>query len=181
MPRIQPIETADASGKTRELYDGIEKKMGKVPNIFKLMGNSPAALEGYLSFSSALSTGVLPGKLRELIAIAVAETNQCEYCLSAHVAIGKSVGLSESELKLARETRSEDPKVVAALTFVRTLLTRRALIDNNDVQLLREAGYSDAEIAEIVANVALNVYTNYFNLVMQTEVDFPRVPLAFPV
>lgn len=181
MNRLSPVTPDKATGKTKELFDGINKKLGRVPNVFQLMGNSPAALEAYLKFSEALAGGVLDAKLREIIAIAVAETNTCEYCLSAHYAIGKSVGLTDAELELAREQRSENPKYHAALRFVRIMVTSRAEMADTDLTDLKAAGYNDAEVAEIVANVALNLYTNYFNHIAQPEVDFPKVKTAFPV
>lgn len=181
MNRLNLVTPETATGKTKELFDGINKKLGRVPNVFQLLGNSPAALEGYLKFSEALAGGVLDAKLREIIAIAVAETNVCEYCLSAHYAIGKSVGLTEAELELAREQRSENPKYHAALRFVRIMVTSRAEMNDSDLTDLKAAGFSDAEIAEVIANVSLNLYTNYFNHIAQPEVDFPKVKTAFPV
>jgi len=181
MNRINAVTPENATGKTKELYDGIKAKLGRVPNVFTLMGNSPAVLEAYLKFSEALSTGVLDPKLRELIAISVAETNVCEYCLSAHVAIGKSVGLSDEEVELGREQRSNDPKFNAALRFVRIMVTSRAEMNDSDLTDLKAAGFNDAEIAEILAVVGLNIFTNYFNHVTQPELDFPKVKTAFPV
>lgn len=181
MNRINPVTPEKATGKTKELFDGIKTKLGRVPNVFQLMGNSPAALEGYLNFSGALANGVLDPKLRELIAITVAETNVCEYCLSAHMAIGKSIGMTDAELSMAREQRSENPKFNAGLRFVRIMVTSRAEMNDTDLNDLKEAGFNDAEIAEVIANVALNLYTNYFNHITQPEVDFPKVKTAFPV
>src|SRR5277367_5815531 len=133
MSRINAVTPENASGKTKELFDGIKGKLGRVPNVFTLMGNSPAVLEGYLKFSEALNGGVLDPKLRELIAISVAETNVCEYCLSAHVAIGKSIGLSNEEVELGREQRSNDPKFNSALRFVRIMVTSRAEMSDTDL------------------------------------------------
>jgi uncharacterized peroxidase-related enzyme len=181
MNRINAITPENASGKTKELFDGIKGKLGRVPNVFQLMGNSPAVLEGYLKFSESLNGGVLDPKLRELIAISVAETNVCEYCLSAHVAIGKSVGLNEQEIELGREQRSENPKFNAALRFVRIMVTSRAEMSDSDLGDLKAAGFNDAEIAEILAAVGINIFTNYFNHITQPEVDFPKVKTAFPV
>jgi len=181
MPRIKAVDPATATGEAKKTLDAVQQKMGRVPNIFQLMANSPAAVQGYLNFSEALSKGLLDPQVRERIAIVCAETNHCQYCLSAHVAIGKAVGLSDDELTRAREIRSADPKTTAALTFVRNLILRRADLPNDDLELLREAGFTDGEICEIVANVALNIFTNYFNHIAQTEVDFPKVELAFPV
>lgn len=180
MSRIQAIAPEQATGKAKELYEGIEKKLGKVPNVFRHMANSPAVLEAYLGFSGALSTGVLEPKVREMIAITIAEINSCEYCLSAHVAIGKSVGMKDDEISLAREQRAQDPKVNAILKFVRHVVLSRAEVTDSEVEALKAAGCNDAEIAEIIANVGLNLFTNYFNHVVKPEVDFPKVPAAFP-
>lgn len=181
MSRINAVTPENATGKTKELFEGIKGKLGRVPNVFQLMGNSPAALEAYLKFSEALAGGVLDAKLRELIAISVAETNVCEYCLSAHMAIGKSIGMTDEELSLAREQRSNNAKFNACLRFVRIMVTSRAEMNDSDLTDLKEAGFNDAEIAEIIANVSLNLYTNYFNHITKPEVDFPKVKTAFPV
>lgn len=181
MSRLQSISPDTATGKTKEMFDGIKTKLGRVPNVFTHMANSPAVLEAYLGFSGALSGGMLDAKLRELIAIMVAETHVCEYCLSAHVAIGKMVGLSDEELKLARQQRSDNPKYNAALRFGRIMVTSRAEMSESDLTELKAAGFSDGEVAEIIANVCLNIFTNYFNHVVQPEVDFPKVATAFPV
>ena len=181
MSRINTVTPESATGKTKELFDGIQAKFGRIPNVFTLMGNSPAVLEGYLKFSESLNSGILDPKLRELIAISVAETNVCEYCLSAHVAIGKSIGLSDAEVELGREQRSADPKFNAALRFVRIMVTSRAEMSESDLNDLKAAGYSDAEVAEILAAVGLNIFTNYFNHVTKPELDFPKIKTAFPV
>lgn len=181
MSRLNAVTLETATGKTKELFEGINKKLGRVPNVFQLMGNSPAALEAYLKMSEALAGGMLDAKLRELIAISVAETNVCEYCLSAHTAIGKSVGLTDEELSLAREQRSNDAKYNACLRFVRIMVTSRAEMNDSDLNDLKAAGFSDGEVAEIIANVGLNLYTNYFNHIAKPEVDFPKVKTAFPV
>ncbi len=180
MTRLKPVDIESATGRTKEVLDAVKQQMGRVPNIFQLMANSPAAVDGYLKFSQALARGVLSPTLREQIAITCAEVNQCEYCLSAHVAIAKSIGMPDEEIERARTERSSDPKADAILTFVRTVLLRRAEIPDADLDVLREAGVTDAEISEIIANIAISLFTNYFNLVCQTEVDFPKVKLAFP-
>jgi uncharacterized peroxidase-related enzyme len=177
--RLQPVDTEKATGQTKEVLDVVNKKFGKVPNIFKLMANSPAAVKGYLAFNEELSKGVLTAKLREQIAITCAELHLCEYCLSAHYAIGKSIGMTDKELEEARLERADDAKSDAALSLARLLLTSRAEMNDNSFSQFRDA-LTDAEIAEVVANVSLNVFTNYFNLLAQTEIDFPRIKAAFP-
>ncbi len=175
MPRLTAIDPGVATGKTKELLDGVKAALGVTPNLMRTLANSPAALEAYLGFNSALGRGRLSAKLREQIAVAVAEANECEYCLSAHSAIGKKMGLSENDLLASRQWTSPDPKVAAALKFAHAIVSRRGQVSDQEVNRVRQAGYGDGEIAEIVANVALNIFTNYFNLVAETTVDFPRV------
>ncbi len=178
MPRIQAIDPNAATGKTKELLDGVKAKIGMIPNLMRTFANSTAALEGYLNFSSALSSGLLNAKLREQIALAVADANSCEYCLSAHTAIGKMVGLNENEIAASRQASSGDAKQDAALKFAHQIVVRRGEVDNNDLATVRAAGYNDGEITEIIANVALNIFTNYFNHAAQTVVDFPKINLT---
>lgn len=178
MPRLTAMDPARATGKAKELLDGVQATLGVTPNLMRTMANSPAVLEAYLGFNTVLSRGRLGGKVREQIALAVAEANGCEYCLSAHTAIGKKIGLPEGELLTGRQWVSSDPKANAALEFARAILTHRGQVTDEDLNRVRNAGYGDTEIAEIVANVALNVFTNYFNLVAKTTVDFPRVELG---
>lgn len=178
MPRLNAVDPKEATGKAKELLDGVKAKIGMVPNLMRTFANSPAALEGYLSFSSALSGGSLNAKLREQIALTVADANSCEYCLSAHTAIGKMVGLNENELVASRRATATDAKTDAALKFAHQLVVKRGELLDSEIQAVRSAGYNDGEITEIVANVALNIFTNYFNHVAQTVVDFPKVALA---
>ena len=178
MPHIKVMEPSQATGATKELLDGFQKKVGFVPNILKQMANSPATLRSYLDFANTLGAGSLSPQLREQIAIAVAEANACEYCLSAHTAIGKMVGLNEHDLEASRRSRSDISKIDAALHFAHELVIRRGELGAADIETVRNAGYSDGEITEIVANVALNIFTNYFNKATGTVVDFPRVAIA---
>jgi AhpD family alkylhydroperoxidase len=133
-------------------------------------------LEGYLGLSGALGHGVLPAKVREQLALDVGEANHCDYCVSAHAFIGKKSGLSEQDVLDSRRGSAADPKASALLAFARTVVEKRGVIDDADVEAVRRAGYGDAEIAEAVAHVALNIFTNYFNNVAGTAVDFPKVP-----
>jgi uncharacterized peroxidase-related enzyme len=176
--RLNPVDPAHASGKAKQLLDEVQSTYGRTPNLMRTLANSPAALEAYLDFSDALGRGLLNAKVREQIAVAVAAANSCEYCLSAHTAIGKMVGLSEHELAASRQAKSDDPKIDAALHFAHEVVVRRGELAASDIEAVRRAGYSDGEIAEIIANIALNMFTNYFNLIAGTQVDFPRVTLA---
>lgn len=175
MSRIDAIDPTQAKGRTKELFQAVQTKLGRVPNLFRTFGNSPAALEAYLAFGDALAKGVLNAQVRELIALAVAEANTCEYCLSAHTAIGKMVGLAEDAIASGRDATAADPKIAAALQFARAIVVTHGDVGNGDLEQVRAAGWTDAEITEIIANVVLNIFTNYTNLVAKTEIDFPRV------
>lgn len=175
MARLMALELTATTGKTRELLDSVLVGNGKVSNMIRTLANSPAVLEGYLAFSRALAKGKLDPKLRESLAMVVAEANQSEYCLSSHTEAGKAAGLSAIETADARGGDASDAKFRAALTFARKLIDRRGAVLSADVAGLKAIGFSEGEISEIVANVALSVFTNYFNHAAGTEIDFPRV------
>lgn len=178
MPNIKTIDTAGAASKTRQIFDAFQKNLGTVPNLLRALAHSPAALNAYVGFNSALGEGQLPAALREQIAIAVANANACDYCLSAHTALGKRAGLTPQDLDLARNAEAPDSKTAAALQFAVDVVRKRALLPATDVERLRQAGYSDGEIVEIVAVIAINIFTNYFNHLAGTEIDFPIVRAA---
>lgn len=175
MVKLIALDPTQATGKVRELLAQVQAQLGMVPNMMRTMANSPAMLEGYLSFSNALAGGVLSPQLREQIALAVAEINSCEYCLSAHTTIGKMVGLSEQDLNSGRLSFSDHPKVDVVLKFARAIVVNQGQVTTDYLNRLHQAGYVDAEIVEIIANVILNIFTNYFNHIAETEVDFPKV------
>ena len=175
MNRLNPVDPASAEGKAKTLLDGVKASLGSVPNMFRLLAASPATLEAYLSYNRALSHGALPAKVREQIALVAAETNGCDYCASAHSLLGKHAGLSQDDLTNALEGRATDPKADAAIHFAKLLLEKRGHISDSDLNQVKEAGLSEAEIGEIVAHVAINVFTNYFNIAFDTEIDFPIV------
>ncbi len=176
MPRLQAIEPTHASGRAKQLLDGLNEKLGMVPNLARTLANAPAALQGYLALGEAVESGDLPPQLREQIALTVSQANGCNYCVAAHCAIGKSVGLSDGQLADARESSSPDSKVDAALGFARQLVENRGWVSDEELQRVRRAGYGDGDIAEIVAIVAWKTFANYFNHVAGTDVDFPAVP-----
>jgi uncharacterized peroxidase-related enzyme len=176
MDRITPVDPQTAQGKTKELLDAVKSKIGLVPNMTRAMAVSPAVLEAYLGISGALAHGVLPPKVREQLALAVGQANDCEYCLSAHSLIGKRVGLTDQAVLDSRKGHSPDPKTDALIRFARTLVEKQGRVTDTDLTAVREAGYGDAEIAEVVAHVALNTFTNYFNNTADTTIDFPKAP-----
>ncbi len=176
--RLSALNPTDATGQAKALLDGVQSKFGMTPNLMRTLANSPSALKGYLDFNQALAGGVLDPKLREQISIATAEANHCEYCLSAHIGMGKKAGLNDAELSAARQSASPDTKANAALRFAHEITLKRGEVTDADVEAVKQAGFNEAEIVEIVANVALNIFTNYFNHVARTEVDFPKVALS---
>ena len=180
MPRLSAIQPDKATGKAKELLGAVQAKLSITPNMTRVMANSAAVLEAYLSFSSALAGGLLNAKLREQIALEVGEQNSCQYCVSAHSAIGRMTGLSDAEIEAAREAKSNTTKPAAALAFARQIVAKQGRATQADVDAVRNAGFADGEIAEIIANVALNIFTNYFNNTADVEVDFPKIALRKP-
>lgn len=177
MSRLHTVDDASASVETQALLEKVQNRLGRVPNLYRTMANSPAALDGYLDFHKALGTGKLSRELREQLALLVAQENNCEYCVSAHTFRGQKIGLSAEELQQNRQADSRDPKTTIALHFAKAVIEARGRVSDADVEAVRQAGFSDGEIAEIVGHVALNIYSNYFNHVAQPELDFPRVSL----
>jgi uncharacterized peroxidase-related enzyme len=177
MSRIPtPATIQDAPDASQSLLDAVQKQLGSVPNLFRLVANSPAALEGYLGLNGALGKGKLDPATRERIALAVAQINGCSYCLAAHTYLGKNLArLSDVEITANRNGGSTDAKADAAVRFATEVVKERGRVTSDAVDAVTAAGYSDAEIVEIVAHVALNTLTNYVNEVFGTEIDFPQV------
>lgn len=178
MSRIPPVDPTTAEGTLRDLFAQIQKGLGIVPNLYRVIGSSPVALEGALALAGALARGRIRPRLREQIALAVAQQNGCDYCLSAHTALGKGLRVSDADLTLAREGRASDPQEDAALRFVVRVVERRGRVDDADLEAVRRAGFDDGQVVELVANTVLNVFTNYLNQVADTEIDFPVVRAA---
>ncbi len=176
MARIAPVDPSTTSGKTKELLAAVQAKLGVTPNLMKTLAKSPAALEAYLNFSGALAHGVLEPKVREAIALAVAQANGCEYCLSAHTLLGKKAGLSEGEISASRQG-SGAGKLAAAVKLAIAINASRGNISDSQYAEAQNAGLNEAEIAEVIAHVGLNGFTNAFNNAVHTEVDFPKVSL----
>ncbi|MFD0982645.1 carboxymuconolactone decarboxylase family protein [Tropicimonas aquimaris] len=175
MSRIAiPATIDDAPDASRPLLEQVKKQLGSTPNMFRLVAQSPAALEGYLGLSGALGKGRLPAATRERIALAIAEFNGCGYCLSAHSYVGAHLAkLSPEEIAANRRGGSTDLKARAAVRFAVQIAETRGHVSNGDLQAVREAGYEDGQVIEIVLHVALNIWTNYMNEVAKTDIDFP--------
>jgi uncharacterized peroxidase-related enzyme len=181
MSRIQAIDPDQAPASARSALNAVHASLGVIPNLFRVTANSPAALDALVAATGALSRGTISAPAREAIALTVAEANGCDYCLSAHTALGTGAGLSQADIEEARHGRATDAKVNAMLTFSRTLVTNRGHVTNSDVEQLRRAGVTNGEIVEVVANVTLNIFTNYLNLTADTEIDFPVVKVGLPI
>ena len=174
IPTPATIEAAPAA--SRPLLEAVKQQLGIAPNLFRLVSNSPAALEGYLSLSGALAKGALPAPTRERIALAVAEINGCSYCLSAHTYLGKNLAkLDDAEITANRNGSSNDAKAEAAVKFAVTVARERGHVSEADLRAVKSAGYNDAQVIEMVLHVALNTWTNYINEVAKTDIDFPVV------
>lgn len=177
MARVALIDPQTATGEARSLLDAVQSGLGMVPNFIRILANSPAALQAFLGLHGIAGAGVLDPKTRERIALAVAEQNACQYCVSAHTAIGRKAGLDGEEMLENRAGRSSDSKAEAALTFARALVEHTGAVTVAEVDAVRAAGHSDAEIVEIIAHVAMNVFTNLLGKATQVEIDFPKVAL----
>jgi uncharacterized peroxidase-related enzyme len=178
MNRVTLIDPATASGPRKDLLDQINGAFGVTPNMFRAVANSPAALKSMWGSFGALGSGRLDAKLGEQIAVAIADRNACNYCLAAHTALGRKAGATAEEMTAAQSGRSHDPSTAAALTFALKVVETRAQVTAEDVASLRKAGFDDEHIVEIMAHVALNLFTNYVNVAFDVPVDFPAVKLT---
>lgn len=177
MSRIPLIDRNDTTPERKQLLDQVHAAFGTSPNMFRAVAQSPAALKSMWAAFGALGAGVIGARLGEQIAVAVANRNGCHYCLAAHTALGANAGLGSAELAAAQTGASNDPRTRAALRFALTLVDTRGQVSDADLQALHAAGFDDQGAMEIVAHVALNLFTNYVNIVFAVPVDFPAVPL----
>ena len=175
MPRIAPYPYDTATGTRKELMDAVKGEFGAVVNMFGTVAHAPAALKSMLGSFAALGEGRIGPALGEQIAVAIANRNGCEYCLSAHTVLGKKAGVSAETMEAARCGRSTDPRTQAAIGFALKVVESHARVEDADVEALRDAGFDNEEIVEIMAHVALNLFTNYVNVAFDVDVDFPSV------
>ncbi|NSY20172.1 carboxymuconolactone decarboxylase family protein [Neorhizobium sp. AL 9.2.2] len=178
MTRITLIDPSNATTEVAAQLGQIRDAFGVVPNMFKAVANSPAALNSMWSAFGALGSGRLGAKLGEQIAVAVADRNNCNYCLAAHTALGRKAGATSQEMAEAQAGRSQDVRTAAALAFVVKTVEKRAELHDEDFDALRTAGFDDEDIVEIIAHIALNLFTNYINVALDVPVDFPGVKLT---
>ena len=177
MSRVPLIDRAAAGGDTRVLLDQVHGAFGVTPHMFRATANSPAALKAMWGFFGALGGGSLSPQLGEQIAVAVADRNGCHYCLAAHTALGRKAGVPAEAMAAAQSGQSSDARTAAALRFALLLVDGRGQVSTAQVQALRDAGFDDAQVVEVIAHVALNLFTNYLNVALDVPVDFPGVKL----
>ena len=177
MSRLNAVAPESVTGKVKDLLDAVRGKFGMVPNVIREMANAPAVLDAYLQFSGALARGTLRPIVREQIALAVAQANGCDYCLAAHSASGKAAGLTAEQIRGSRLGVGADPATDALVRFARKVVDARGRVSDEDIEAVRAAGFDDGAIAEVVANVALNILTNYYNIVADSEIDFTRAEM----
>ncbi len=178
MARVDVIDPKTATGEAKALLDAVQSGLGMVPNFIRVLANSPAALSAFLGIHGIAGAGALDPQTRERIALAVAEQNACQYCVSAHTAIGLKVGLDNREMLANRMGRSSDAKSEAALTFAGALVEHTGAVSKAEFDAVRAAGHSDAEIIEIITHVAMNIFTNLLGKATQVEIDFPKIELT---
>ncbi len=175
MSRINIPSLNDSHAESKPILDVVHDQLGVVPNLFRLIGNSPIALNAFTSFQAALGK-TFDVKTRERIALAVAQVNGCDYCLSAHTYLGLNLAkISPEEIILNRRGTSSDRKAQAVVNFAANVARQRGHVSSVDIAAVRDAGYSEAQIVEVVALVAENTFTNFLNEVAKTEIDFPEV------
>ncbi len=178
MSRINTVTPATANAEQQALFNAIQAKLGIVPNFLKILANSPSALRAFLGLHSIAGEGSLDAPTRERIALAVAQQNACEYCVSAHTAIGRKAGLDNAEIKANRTGTSQDAKAAVAVKFARSLVDNMGEVTTAEITEVREAGFSDADIVEIITHVAMNIFTNIIGKASHVDIDFPKVGLT---
>ncbi|NBI51948.1 carboxymuconolactone decarboxylase family protein [Photobacterium alginatilyticum] len=177
MNRITTIERNHASNEQIELLDAIQKQLGMVPNFLKVFANSPAALRAFLGLHGIAGEGSLDALTRERIALAIAQQNECQYCVSAHSAIGLKAGLNSAEIEANRAGSSQDAKAAAAVKFAKALAEHNGEVTTAELQAVRNAGYSESDIVEIITHVGMNILTNILGKASRVDIDFPKVSL----
>jgi uncharacterized peroxidase-related enzyme len=178
MAYFTPIEPDTARGEAADLLNQVKKTLGSIPNMTKVMANSPTLLKSYLALFTAVAGGTIPAATRARLAIASAQFNGCEYCLSSHTYIGANLNkVDAAELAKARRCESDDPHVAALLRLSNTIAANFGDVDEADLSAARQAGVTEAEIGELVANLALNTLTNYFNIMARVDNEWPVVSL----
>lgn len=177
MSRLHIIDASNANAEQHALLEAIQAQLGMVPNFLKVFANSPVALKAFLGLHGVAGAGSLDAATQERIALALAQQNGCEYCVSAHTTIGRQSGLSDDDMAAARAGSSTDPRAAEAVRFARRLMASQGDVNNADLMAVRAAGYSDADLVEIITHVGMNFLTNVLGKASRVDIDFPRVSL----
>lgn len=177
MSRINVVTNENANAEQKQLLDAIQSQLGMVPNFLKVFANSPAALRAFLGLHGIAGEGSLDALTRERIALALAQQNACQYCVSAHTAIGRKAGLDAAEIAANRAGTSADTKAAAAVKFAKSLAENSGEVTAAEILAVRNAGYGDADIVEIITHVGLNLLTNILGKASRVEIDFPKIEL----
>jgi len=175
MSRLTALDPEKATGKTRELFDILQRKTGMIPNMMRVLGNSSATLNAYMCFNEGLNHSTLTSTLRELIALMVANANGCDYCNAAHSFMAEKIGLNAPAIDDARHGFHSDANINAALSFAKEVLNKRGAVSDETMRHVRAAGYAQGEIIDIIAQISLSIFTNYINIVAVTDIDFPKL------
>jgi uncharacterized peroxidase-related enzyme len=176
MAHLTLVKPDSAQGELKDLYNAVAQTFGGVPNFIQAMGNSPALLGGFLGLYGGLSKGSIDAATAERIALAMAESNSCDYCVAAHGALAHSAGLSADDITAARQGTSLNDHAAAAVKFARSVLDNKGQVTAGEIEAVRHAGYSDAQIVEIIGHVGLNTLLNYLGKASRIDIDFPRLP-----
>ena len=178
MSYIPALSRSQADAATGATLDAVQAKLGVLPNMFLTLAHTPVALNAYMQLSGVTATGQLDARQRERIALAVAQANECGYCLAAHGAIGQMVGLSAEQIAHARRGQAETPRDAAVLTLAKRIVETRGHVPAAELDAFKATGFDDATILEVLVNVVLNILTNYTNHIAGTQIDFPQLPAS---
>lgn len=173
MSKLKPVHFDDAHPHAQKIFETLKQKVGMVPNIYAGVANSPVMLQALVEFSEKLKSGEFTPREVEAVALAIAQENKCEYCLSAHTEIGKMFGLTEDEILDLRLCKSEDKKLQVLTQLAKEIVTTKGYPNTETIERFFEVGYNKAALAELIGLVSLNIFTNYFNHIAETEIDFP--------
>lgn len=175
MSRLTALDPEEATGKTKELFEILQREMGMIPNMMRVLGNSSATLNAYMCFNEGMSHSTLTSTLRELIALTVANANGCDYGNAAHSFVAREIGLNAPTTDDARHGIHSDVKITAALRFAKEVLSKRGAVSDETIQHVKAAGYTQGEIIDIIAQISLSIFTNYINIAAVTDIDFPKL------
>ena len=173
MKNLEILKKEQVAPETQEIFDNLKKAAGMVPNVYAVAANSHSGLKALLGLGETLKKGNFSGKEEEAIALAVGQTNQCGYCVSAHTALAKMRGFSESEALDIRKGQIEDAKLKVLTDLAREFTASRGLPSQETIERFFDAGYSKGALVDLIGFVALNTFTNYLNHIADTEIDFP--------